>query len=319
MPRPHTFARRDQGRKKGSQPYHNHAKSQGNAALDLLRPRLSQDCHKISPSSTPHPPFDCRQTTARGSICTLPSCRWTHPRNRRLTHTRARPVGVRATRPCAANGLANNGYIPPLQDISLNREPSRQGKGKARTPRAPNSRRARVADSATCLQCNQAHPFRGACCSCKLQGNVATNFATKIQLQLQVAKRQTPFNSTSAAPANGSFRPKQRISIGLWQTRKAARKNRYKKGIDNIIYLCYTIVAGLSGLERRTIKPRANHPKETGNERKHNTTPSKGAAHGTVQGSTLPMPTTASPSSSPMRRTTHTTSRLNRMPAQPPT
>lgn len=222
-------ARRDQGRKRVHNPTTTTPKQ-------LEKPQSTfcvRDCHKIVTRFRPHRPRIRPSTAAKrpraARSAPFRAVALRHRADGRLTHTRARPVGVRATRPCAANGLANNGYIPPLQDISLNREPSRQGKGKARTPRAPNSRRARVADSATCLQCNQAHPFRGACCSCKLQGNVATNFATKIQLQLRVAKQQTPFNSTSAAPANGSFRPKQRISIGLWQTRKAARKNRYKK------------------------------------------------------------------------------------------
>ncbi len=169
----------------------------------------ARDCHKIVTRFSPHQPCIRPSTAAKrpraARSAPFRAVALRHRADGRLTHTRARPVGVRATRPCAANRAASNGYIPLLHDISLNRVPMRQDKGEAIPSCAPNSRRARVADSATCLQCNQAHPFRGACCSCKLQGNVATNFATKMRLQLQVAKRQTPFNPLNATPANGCF------------------------------------------------------------------------------------------------------------------
>lgn len=246
-----SFARRGQGRKRVYNPTTTTRKAKEKPPSTFC----ARDCHKIVTRFSPHQPCISPSTAAKrpreARSAPFRAVALRHHADGRLTHTRARPIGVRATRSYAANGLAHNGYIPPLQDISLNRVPIWQDASDTLLPNAPNSLRARVADSATCLQCNQAHPFRGACCSCKLQGNVATDFATKIQLQLQVAKRQTPFNSPNAAPENGSFRPKQRISIDLRQTRKAARKNRYKKGIDTIIYLCYTIVAGSSGPERK--------------------------------------------------------------------
>ncbi len=128
-----TFARRDQGRKR----VHNPTTNTRKAKETPLSTFCARNCHKIVTRFRPHQPR-IRPSTATKRPCAARSAPFRAvvgrtPRDRRLTHTRARPVGVRATRPCAANGLASNGYIPLLHDISLNRVPMRQDESEART------------------------------------------------------------------------------------------------------------------------------------------------------------------------------------------
>lgn len=111
-----SFARRGQGRKRVYNPTTTTRKAKEKPPSTFC----ARDCHKIVTRFSPHQPCISPSTAAKrpreARSAPFRAVALRHHADGRLTHTRARPVGVRATRPCAANGLALNGYIQLLQD-----------------------------------------------------------------------------------------------------------------------------------------------------------------------------------------------------------
>ena len=123
-----------------SQPRQNHRIISNRPSTPVIVTRLSQDSALINPASALRPPPNDRSRLDR----TLPSRHLAATMRRcHLTHTRTRPVGVRATRPCAPNGLAHNGYIPLLREISANQARTEADGSDRRMPHTPNDSRAR--------------------------------------------------------------------------------------------------------------------------------------------------------------------------------
>lgn len=131
-------ARRDQGRKRVYNPTTTTRKAKEKPPSTFC----ARDCHKIVTRFSPHQPCISPSTAAKrpreARSAPFRAVALRHHADGRLTHTRARPVGVRATRPCAANGLALNGYIPLLREISASQARAEADGSDTQTSHVPN-------------------------------------------------------------------------------------------------------------------------------------------------------------------------------------